>query len=180
MRFKRGSTIIDRIQKIRSPQSGSTLGELTISISIMLRVSMVIEPVRWLCYLKFHASKIQDRILYDRHCLRLGTSVGVVDVAAHQKNQDQSRRSEIQKKKKCWSERKKKGRDRGMIIVSIEKSDGGRRARRYYSSLERCSALIPILSQCFPLLNDIKHRQIYRIESLKYDCNHTNKKEKEK
>lgn len=46
MRFKRGSTIIDRIQKIRSPQSGSTLGELTISISIMLRVSMVIEPVR--------------------------------------------------------------------------------------------------------------------------------------
>lgn len=29
--------------------------------------------------------KMQDSILYDRHCLRLGTSIGVVDVAAHQK-----------------------------------------------------------------------------------------------
>lgn len=35
------------------------------------------------------------------------------------------------------------------IIVPIEMSDGGRRVRRYYSSLERCSALIPILSQYF-------------------------------
>lgn len=158
MRFKRGSTIIDRIQKIRSPQSGSTLGELTISISIMLRVSMVIEPVRWLCYLKFHAFKIQDSILYDRHCLRLGTSVGVVDVAAHQKK-PRSIAPIGNSEEEEMLIRKKEGRDRGMIIVSIEKSDGGRRARRYYSSLERCSALIPILSQYFPLLNDIKHRQ---------------------